>query len=108
MQRIPSLALAARHSLFAMGGLASVVGCSAQSDNDVSTSQNTVTAAPVRRELFVSETGDDSADGSRAHPFKTIQKAADIAEPGDILSVMDGTYKNTRPNGAVVDLTRSG
>ena len=36
--------------------------------------------------------GNDSNDGSRDHPFKTIQKAIDSAAPYEIIYVMPGVY----------------
>src|SRR6266487_495938 len=40
----------------------------------------------------VSPTGDDKNDGSQAHPFATIQKAADVVTPGTTVHVLPGTY----------------
>lgn len=44
--------------------------------------------------LFVSPTGDDSKNNGRSDssPFKTIGKAVEIAESGDIISVGEGEY----------------
>ena len=41
---------------------------------------------------YVSPAGNDGNDGSRAHPFTTIQKAADEAQPGAIIHVLPGLY----------------
>jgi cysteinyl-tRNA synthetase len=51
---------------------------------------------------YVALTGDDAWDGSMAHPWRTIQYAADHVSAGDTIYVMQGTY-NER-----VDITRSG
>src|SRR5947209_14959773 len=40
----------------------------------------------------VSPTGDDTADGSSAHPWKTLQHAADQVNAGDDVTVQAGTY----------------
>ena len=54
-------------------------------------------------------TGNDSNDGlSPSSPFKTIQKAADLTNPGDTVFIMNGVYKNTHAYGNVVSITRSG
>jgi hypothetical protein len=36
---------------------------------------------------------DDTGDGSEATPFYTLQKAADIVQPGDTIYMMAGTYQ---------------
>ena len=41
---------------------------------------------------YVAPTGADANDGSSARPFKTIQRAADIVNPGDTVIVRKGTY----------------
>ncbi len=43
----------------------------------------------------VSKSGNDSNPGTSSQPFLTIQRAADIAGPGDIVSVSTGTYRET-------------
>jgi len=45
------------------------------------------------REIHVAKTGGDSGPGSQAGPFLTINKAASIAQPGDIVMVHAGTYR---------------
>jgi len=42
--------------------------------------------------LFVAATGSDSGSGSEAQPWKTLQKAADVVAPGDVVCVKAGTY----------------
>jgi hypothetical protein len=44
-------------------------------------------------EIHVSKAGDDSAAGSAAQPYLTINKAASIAQPGDTVVVHAGTYR---------------
>ena len=41
---------------------------------------------------YVSPDGDDSNGGGSADPWRTIQKAADVMQPGDEVRVADGTY----------------
>lgn len=52
-------------------------------------------AAGVARsaEYFVSPGGDDSADGASARPWRTIQRAADEARAGDIVTIGEGVYR---------------
>lgn len=45
--------------------------------------------------LVVAVNGDDSAPGTLTRPLKTIQKAVDLARPGDTITVRGGTYALT-------------
>ncbi|MCU0780332.1 MAG: DUF1565 domain-containing protein, partial [Akkermansiaceae bacterium] len=45
------------------------------------------------REIYVATTGDDAADGSAAAPLRTIQAAANLALPGDVITVRAGVYR---------------
>lgn len=45
------------------------------------------------RTIHVSKQGDDSHSGSKAQPYATIGKAAAEAEPGDIVLVYGGVYR---------------
>ncbi len=44
-------------------------------------------------EYFVATNGFDSADGSAARPWRTIQRAASTAVAGDIVTIRGGTYR---------------
>ncbi len=44
-------------------------------------------------EFHVSVRGSDANDGSAARPFQTISAAAKIAQPGDVITVHEGTYR---------------
>jgi hypothetical protein len=44
---------------------------------------------------FVSPAGDDASPGSAAKPFRTIQHAVDLLQPGDTCFVRAGTYRET-------------
>lgn len=57
---------------------------------------------------YVSPSGNDSNSGSISAPFKTIQKAANIVNPGDTVIVRDGTYTDTDSNNYIVKLSRGG
>src|SRR6266404_2080206 len=48
---------------------------------------------------YVSPTGSDSNAGTSAAPFLTIQHAADVVNPGDMVIVRDGTYNNPAVSG---------
>ena len=53
-------------------------------------------------EFYVSVNGNDSNEGSQSSPWRTIQHALDLLEPGHTLTILPGTYKET------LHLTRSG
>jgi parallel beta-helix repeat protein len=42
--------------------------------------------------LFVSTSGNDASDGSSAAPWRTLQHAADVVNPGDTVIVRPGSY----------------
>jgi hypothetical protein len=63
------------------------------------------------RSLYVSPSGNDNASGlTTSEPFKSIQKAVNVALPGDAINVMNGTYTHLPAAGEsnVVVITRSG
>ena len=45
------------------------------------------------KEYHVSPTGNDAASGDMATPFRTINRAAQLALPGDTVTVHRGTYR---------------
>jgi len=45
------------------------------------------------RDYHVSVKGDDSNKGTAQAPFKTISRAAEAAQPGDIITVHEGIYR---------------
>jgi alpha-N-arabinofuranosidase len=62
----------------------------------------------VAREYHVSVTGLDTKDGSASKPLKTISAAAQLAQPGDVVTVYAGTYRErvTPPRGGESDQKR--
>jgi hypothetical protein len=57
---------------------------------------------------YVSDFGDDSNNGRDENfPFKTLQHASDLAEPGDIVYVMSGLYQNEQDED-ILGIKRSG
>jgi alpha-N-arabinofuranosidase len=59
-------------------------------------------------EYHVSQAGDDGNDGSPQRPLKTISAAARLAQPGDVVTVHAGTYRErvTPPQGGTSDQQR--
>ncbi len=62
-----------------------------------------VTPAPDR--YYVAPAGSDTNPGSSGSPFQTLQKAAEVAGPGDTVVVRPGTYTG---GSRMVSLSRSG
>ncbi|MCX6972442.1 MAG: carbohydrate-binding protein [Verrucomicrobia bacterium] len=59
-------------------------------------------------EYHVSVSGNDANAGSVASPFKTISKAADLAQPGEVITVHEGVYREriNPPRGGTSDEKR--
>lgn len=67
-----------------------------------------VACSPVAGAILHVWPGGDNSDGfSRATAFHTLQQAANVVEPGDVILVGSGTYSNSGP-GEVLILERSG
>ncbi|MFF0189046.1 sigma-70 family RNA polymerase sigma factor [Streptomyces sp. NPDC005244] len=70
------------------------------------------TSAPAKTPAFtyfVSSHGSDSNPGTSAtSPFRTLQKAADLASPGDVVAIMKGTYTEPHKGANVLTIKRSG
>ncbi|MEO0453593.1 MAG: right-handed parallel beta-helix repeat-containing protein [Verrucomicrobiota bacterium] len=60
------------------------------------------------REYHVSVRGNDSGEGTKGAPFRTIGQAADLAQPGDIITVHEGIYREeiAPPRGGTSDEER--
>ncbi|MHC4646143.1 MAG: DUF1565 domain-containing protein [Planctomycetota bacterium] len=60
------------------------------------------------REWHVSVKGSDKNDGSASKPLRTISTAAQAAQPGDVVTVHEGTYRErvTPPRGGESDSKR--
>src|ERR1039458_7137894 len=67
-----------------------------------------LTHAASAKELHVSVNGNDNNDGSSSKPYKTISAAARVAQPGDVITVHEGTYRErvTPPRGGESDSRR--
>jgi alpha-N-arabinofuranosidase len=50
-------------------------------------------AATYAAELHVAVTGNDANPGTQAAPLRTIQRGADLAQPGDVITVHEGVYR---------------
>jgi hypothetical protein len=72
-------------------------------------SRKLISAVSSGTTYYVSGTGSDKKSGlTTSSAFRTIQRAADLTNPGDTVLIMDGVYKNEHPTGTVVDIRRSG
>jgi hypothetical protein len=59
-------------------------------------------------EFHVATSGNDSSPGTSSAPLRTIQRAADLAQPGDTITVHAGTYRErvNPPRGGESDTKR--
>lgn len=57
---------------------------------------------------YVAPNGSDGNSGSHNLPFKTIQKAASVINPGDTVIVRNGVYTDTNGDNIIANLTRGG
>jgi alpha-L-arabinofuranosidase len=59
-------------------------------------------------EIHVAANGKDSNPGTKAAPLRTIQRAADLAQPGDFITVHEGVYRERirPPRGGESDAKR--
>lgn len=59
-------------------------------------------------EFHVAVRGDDANPGSKQAPFRTLQHAADLAQPGDVITVHEGVYRErvNPPRGGTSDKQR--
>ena len=58
-------------------------------------------------EYYVATTGSDSAAGTMAAPWATLQKAASTAVAGDTVWIRGGTYMITTPNSSAAGISFS-
>ena len=65
-------------------------------------------AAAYAAEIHVAVTGRDANPGTPAAPLRTIQRAADLAQPGDVVTVHVGVYREriSPPRGGESDTKR--
>ncbi|MBG1258452.1 right-handed parallel beta-helix repeat-containing protein [Nostoc sp. BAE] len=72
-------------------------------------SRKLISAISTATKYYVSGKGNDKNSGrTTSSAFRTIQRAADLTNPGDTVLLMDGVYKNGDPSGTVLDIKRSG
>ncbi|BAZ30903.1 Parallel beta-helix repeat protein [Cylindrospermum sp. NIES-4074] len=78
-------------------------------EKEIKQRSSTLISQTTSKTYYVSGTGSDNNSGlSTSYPFRTIQKAANLTNPGDTVLIMNGEYTNADPNGQVVKITRTG
>ncbi len=67
-----------------------------------------LSSAAHATEFHVARRGDDTNSGTQGSPFRTIQHAADLAQPGDVITVHEGIYREriNPPRGGESDAER--
>jgi alpha-N-arabinofuranosidase len=67
-----------------------------------------LTTSLYATEFHVAISGNDANPGKKAAPLRTIQRAADLAQPGDVITVHAGTYRErvNPPRGGTSDRRR--
>jgi alpha-N-arabinofuranosidase len=60
------------------------------------------------RELHIAKNGNDTNQGTRSLPLLTIQRGAELAKPGDVITVHEGVYREriNPPRGGTSDKRR--
>ncbi len=84
---------------------------SSSSNSSESSSSSSTPTSTTGNTYYVSPNGNDSSSGSESAPFKTIQKAANMVNPGDAVIVENGTYtdnNNAGGDSATVYIIKSG
>ncbi|WP_335030212.1 choice-of-anchor Q domain-containing protein [Nostoc sp.] len=72
-------------------------------------SRKLISAVSTATTYYVSGQGNDKNSGlTTSSAFRTIQRAADLTDPGDTVLIMNGVYKNSGNAGSVVNIERSG
>lgn len=67
-----------------------------------------IAASVHATEFHVATSGSDANRGTKKAPFRTIQRAADLAQPGDVITVHEGVYREriNPPRGGTSDKKR--
>ncbi len=67
-----------------------------------------LTVTVQAREFHVATDGSDANPGTQAAPLRTIQRAAELAQPGDVITVHEGVYRErvNPPRGGESDAKR--
>jgi len=65
-------------------------------------------AVTCAAEFHVAISGNDANHGTKSAPLRTVQRAADLAQPGDVITVHEGTYREriNPPRGGTSDKKR--
>ena len=82
-----------------------------RTSGDITFTTKSDSPPPSGATFYVSPTGSDSNPGTQAQPFRNIQRAADVVNPGNTVIVEDGVYTYSGSNQCsktIVCLTRGG
>ena len=67
-----------------------------------------LTVAACATEFHVAASGNDSSPGTQGAPLRTIQRGAELVQPGDVITVHEGVYREriNPPRGGESDAKR--
>ncbi|MEH1869397.1 MAG: right-handed parallel beta-helix repeat-containing protein [Nostoc sp.] len=78
-------------------------------DQNISLPSRKLISQVTNTTYYVSGSGNDKNSGlTPSSAFRTIQRAADLTNPGTTVLIMDGVYKNSTPAGSALVIKRSG
>ncbi len=102
--------MAMRQCLGVIASLVPLMGCSnpyvsARSERRAEATSEGQPSARVAARYYVAPSGSDDSPGTARHPFRSIQKAADLVNAGDTVFVRPGTYTG---GARIVSLSRGG
>ncbi|MBC7828325.1 MAG: right-handed parallel beta-helix repeat-containing protein [Chitinophagaceae bacterium] len=100
------------HRLLRLFIATTITGLFSPSVNAQSSSKTGITSSQIsanQQTWFVAGSGNDANNGlSNKTAFRTLNKAASVAGPGDFVTINDGIYTEDQAGASVLSITKSG